>query len=199
DSLSRLSPPAVKRPFGARKSSVNRPSLLRDVAVPRVDQAVERVRDEAGGGDAEQQRAVRVVREPLQRAVEPDGLLRVVLDGGLDREDADQREDDEARDVPGDAGAPAPRLRGVAAVDPLVLELARQPAVEVPEADADGDDGRRADEPAAGRPGEDGRRRLVRLLGLRLRPACTGDDPGRAVREAEVDRRATEVADPLRP
>src|SRR4051812_38234248 len=97
-----------------------------DVAVARVDEAVGPVRDQSGGSQPEQVRPVARVGELLQRTVEADGLLRVVVQRRIDRERADQPEDDEARAVPRDARACAPR----AVAAPLVLELPRDPAVE---------------------------------------------------------------------
>ena len=106
--MGRTSPPAVSQPYGARKSPVN--AFLRKVAVTRVKEAVDRVRDQTRGCQAEQIRAVALMRELLQRAVEPDCVPRLVVGGRLDREGADQREHDEARDMAGNADDSSPPL-----------------------------------------------------------------------------------------
>src|SRR3954462_13317975 len=51
----------------------------RRVAVARVHEAEDGVRDEPRGREAEEERAVALVDELLQRAVQPDGLLWVVV------------------------------------------------------------------------------------------------------------------------
>src|ERR1051325_419479 len=53
---------------------VKRALLRRNVSVTRVDEAVDGVRDEPGGGHPEQPLAVARMRELLQRSVEPDRL-----------------------------------------------------------------------------------------------------------------------------
>src|SRR6185437_9934560 len=116
-----------------------REDLLRgQIAVARIEEAIDLVRDEPGRRQTEEVRAVALVRELLQRAVETDRVMGVVVGRRFDREDADQGEDDEARDVAGDSGTTTPLLRDRAhSTRPLVLECAREPAVEVPQADAD--------------------------------------------------------------
>src|SRR6185503_19417928 len=117
------------------------------------------------------------LRKLLQRTVETDGVRRVVGDRRFDGEDADQGEDDEPRRVARDARAATPALRGVAAAaDPLVLELAREAAVQVPHADGDDDDAGDGDEPRAAPPRENDRGRLVRLPARRAAPARARDD-----------------------
>src|SRR6478752_6416838 len=105
--------------------------LRGDVPEPRVDEAVHAVRDEADGRHAQQVRPVGRVRELLERTVDADRVLRVVVPGSLGEEDADEPEDDAACDVPGDSGTcapPAPHRRE-AADAPLVLELPGEAAV----------------------------------------------------------------------
>src|SRR4051794_33810573 len=170
-----------------------------DVAIARVEEAIDRVRNEPRGRDSEEERAVGLLRELLQRAVETYSVLRAVVDGCLDREDADEREDDEARDVADETDPAAPLLGCGTPVDPFVLELLRDAAVEVPDADADRDECARTDEPLPGRPREDDCRRLVRLLVLRFPAARAGEDARGAVGKPEVDGGTTEVADALRP
>jgi hypothetical protein len=82
-------------------------AVRRHVAVARVDQAEERVGQQTGGGQAEQPGAVGLPGDLLQRTVEADRLLRVVVEGCFGDEDADQTEDDPASDVPDDTDPPA--------------------------------------------------------------------------------------------
>src|SRR4051794_34462573 len=82
-----------------------------DVAVARVEEAVRGVADESGRGEPEEPGAVARARELLQRAVEADRVLRVVVERRLDDEDADQAEDDAARGMAGDAERRADLLR----------------------------------------------------------------------------------------
>src|SRR4051794_40997208 len=117
-----------------------------------------------------------MVRELLQGTVEADGGLRAVVDCRLDREDADEGEDDEPCGVADEADPAAPLLRRGAPADPLVLELLRDAPVEVPDADADRNERGGADEPLPGRPRQDDGGRLVRLLVLRLPASRTGED-----------------------
>src|SRR3954453_10585090 len=90
----------------------------RNVSVTRVEQAEDAVGEQAGRGETEQHRAVGRMRELLQRAIETDRVLRVVVDRRLDREDAHQAEDDEPRDVTDDADDAAQ----IAVAMPLLLE-----------------------------------------------------------------------------
>src|SRR3954453_15263204 len=179
---------------GDGSARVKRSSLRRNVSVTRVHEAVDPVRDETGRGQPQQERPVARVRELLQRAVEADRLLRVVLDGRLDRESAHEPEDDEARAMADDTRTGAPRR---VAAGPLVLELPRDPAVEVPQTDAGDDRTADRDEDGAARPRHDPPGGVVRLAVLRLRVAADEDVRGR-VREPGIDQAAPRVADPLR-
>jgi hypothetical protein len=136
------------------------------------------------------------VRELLERAVEADGVLRVEVERGLDREHADQPEHDEACDVTDDAGARAPRR---VAVPPLLLELLRDSAIEVPDTDAHDHEPADDDEQLAARPIE---HRVGRFAGpLVLRPAAAGADEqlARGVRQPGIDDPAARVPGALGP
>ena len=71
-----------------RKWSYSREDL--DSSVPSLHEAIERVGDQADPDRAEQELSVRLLDNLEQGAVQPARLLRVVLPGGLDEEDADQ-------------------------------------------------------------------------------------------------------------
>src|SRR4029450_7773065 len=109
------------------------------VAITSIDQTVEPVAKQTSCRKTEQVRAIGGIGQLLQRSVEADRLLGVVLDRCLDDEDADQGENDPPREVPRDSGPSAPftfRLAHLARA-PLVLKLLRQPTVGIPEARAD--------------------------------------------------------------
>ena len=65
---------------GARDEDDRAEAQRSDLAVARVGEAVHRVREQAGGREAEQPRPVALLRELLQCSVEADRLVRVVLD-----------------------------------------------------------------------------------------------------------------------
>src|SRR5581483_4003333 len=104
------------------------------------------------------------VDELRERAVETDGLLRVVVDCGLDEEDTHEHEDDRARreaDRP-DQSDPRPYAR-----TPLLdLRVAQEPlrdaAVRVVAPGADHQRARDADDPGSSRPAEHAGRRALR-------------------------------------
>src|SRR4051795_3719424 len=70
-----------------------RPGRCLELAVAGFDQTEGRIHEQARRREAEQPASVRLVRELLQGAVEADRLSRVVLEGRLDHEGADQAED----------------------------------------------------------------------------------------------------------
>src|SRR5439155_1847330 len=160
------------RPDGRRRRVGASSARRRDVAVARVDEAVEPVAGESGRGEAERVRAVRLLRELLERSVDPDRVLGVVLDGSADCEDPDQREHHATGQVSGDprTGAPLPRGRAHASRLPAVLELERDAAIGVPESRADDNRARDPHEPGPGGPRQQLRRRVARLRGPRLAP-----------------------------
>src|SRR5215217_2518748 len=134
----------------------------RDVPVASVYEAEDAVADQAECGEAEEPRPVRAVGELLQGTVEPDGFLRVVLERSLADEDPDQREHDSSGHVADHARARPPRALGAThATAPLVLEFLAHPAPDVPYAGPEDRDRCDADEPPAGGPVEDRRRRLL--------------------------------------
>src|SRR4051812_8677251 len=75
-------------------ASRRRPSPGADIAVERHGHAIDAVRRQAHGDDAEEERAVRPASEALQGAVEAGRLVRVVPDRGPDDEGADEPEGD---------------------------------------------------------------------------------------------------------
>src|SRR4029078_12199497 len=99
------------------------------------DETKEAVTEQTGGGQAEEVRAVASVREFLQRAVEADRVVRVVLDSSFRDADPDHRESDGPCDMTGNPDAATPRPLGPAhsAPAPPVLELPRDAAIQVPE------------------------------------------------------------------
>src|SRR3569833_63770 len=134
------------------------------------------------------------MRKLLQRTIEADRVLRAVVDRSLDCEDAEQGEHDEARGMADDAGGRA----DARVVAPLVLELLRDPAVEIPEPGADRDEPGGDHELTAGRPLQHDGRRLVCLLVLRLL-AGAGEDARSAVGERDIDGGTPQVAEALAP
>jgi hypothetical protein len=121
----------------------------RHVAVARLDEAEEAVSQESERDCAKKQRPGCFAGELRERAVEPDRLVGVVLVGGPDQEDADEREHDRSGQVAehADCGVPpvlafthAPRLQ-------VVAEAAAESSVAVPETRAEDRETGGADEP----------------------------------------------------
>ncbi len=70
-----------------------------DTAVAAVGERVDAEREQTGGDDPEEERAVGGVADLSQGTVGADGLIGVVVDRGHDKEDTDEAEDDHAREV----------------------------------------------------------------------------------------------------
>src|SRR3954451_20234049 len=176
-------------------------SLRRDVAQTWFDEAEQAVRDHPGCGDPEQPFTVRRVRELLERAVEADRVVGLVVDGGLEEKQADQPEDDETRDMAGESRAapPLPHRRRARVHAPLVLELPGDTTVEVPERDADEHEPGDPDEPRACGPRQHDGGRMVRLRVLGLVAARGREDADRRVGEPRVDQPTADVAGALAP
>ncbi len=134
-------------------------------AVAGVAQRVERERDQPGGDEAEEVRAVRMVRQGRERTVQAHGFVRVVIHGGQDQEDADQSEDDHAGQVTegGDPGDPRPNTGAHLLGLGVAQEVVADSAVPLVQPDAAQDGSRNADEPGASRPAEHAGRRMLRV------------------------------------
>ena len=148
--------------------------------------------DEARGDHAEQPGAVGSVVELRERSVEPDRLVRLVVDRRFDQEDADEAEDNRAREVANgpDGGEPllhrGRHLLGFRVVEELLADSAD----ELVEAYSEHHEPRDTDEPAAGRPAEDVVRRLVCVarLAARAHQDLDGDRAHHGVRDAAAER-----------
>src|ERR1044072_146944 len=107
------------------------------------------------------------MRELCERTVEADGLVRVVVHGGLDHEDPDEAEHDAPRKVanrpdPGDPLADGrAHLTGLRVIEEVLADaavcLVKRAAAE--------HETREADDPGATRPTEHARRRLLGAAG----------------------------------
>src|SRR5579862_3584611 len=139
-----------------------------DPAVAGVAQGVQRECDQACRDDAEKPRAVLVMEELRERAVEADGGLWVVVDRGLDQEDADESEDDRSREMAHrpDGGDPPPQRWSHLLDLGVVEELLREAAVALVKRDPDHDRSRRADEPLTAGPAEHAAGLLLCVAGV---------------------------------
>jgi hypothetical protein len=138
------------------------------------------------------------VQELGQCPVDPDGGLRVVVDGGLDEKDPGECEDDHPREMPDepDPSDPGPDQRSHLLGLRVGEKVLRDAPVALVEADTDQDQSRRTHDPGAGGPAEDAGRRLVGTC-RSLRGAgenADGDDA-----HSEVDEAAGERGDPIDP
>ena len=103
-----------------------------DTAVAAVGERVDAEREQTGGDDPEEERAVGGVADLSQGTVGADGLIGVVVDRGHDKEDTDEAEDDHAREVadgadPLDLPATAGLISSVFESERKSLLTARQP------------------------------------------------------------------------
>src|SRR6185503_4179435 len=90
---------ATERGASLRLRSSNRVTARLDSAETSVAQRVGGEGDQPGGDHPQEKRAVGLVQELCQRPVDPDGRLRVVVDGGLDEKGSGEREDDHPREM----------------------------------------------------------------------------------------------------
>src|SRR5262245_17902859 len=70
-----------------------------DAAVAGVAERIDAEGDQPGCDDPKKERPVRGVGDLRERTVEPDRLVRVVVERRLDQKDTDQTEDDHPREV----------------------------------------------------------------------------------------------------